>query len=490
MADAGELFIGGNWVAGRGEMFESHNPADETLVWRGRAGDAEQVHEAVAAAKAAFGSWADLSISQRTEFLACFTDLLAKHRVELAAVISAETGKPDWESLAEVAAMQAKFTIACRAYTIRRAQSRLDLPDATGYTRFRPHGAIAVLGPFNMPGHLPHGHILPALLAGNTIVFKPSELTPGAGRWMAELWREAQLPAGVFNLIQGDGQVGQVLGAEPDLDGLFFTGGIRSGMALAKASVEFPQRIVALEMGGNNPLVIWEAADIKTAVMTTIVSAFITAGQRCSCARRLVLPRGRDGDAVVEALVRATGEIRVGSHTLRPEPFMGPLVTQEAALQILKAQQAMIAGGGSALRLARPQPESPALLTPAIVDVTAMADRRDDEEIFGPLLQVIRVADFEAAMAEANHTRYGLAAAIITDRRDLYEAFRGAIKAGVINWNRPTTGASSELPFGGTGYSGNHRPAGYYSADYCDYPVASLESARPAPLWLPPGISG
>ena len=384
--------------------------------------------------------------------------------------------------------MQAKFTIACRAYAARRAQSQIDLPDATGYTRFRPHGVIAVLGPFNMPGHLPHGHILPALLAGNTIVFKSSELTPGVGRWLAELWHQAQLPPGVFNLIQGDGRVGQALGEHPDLDGLFFTGSFPTGMALAKALAAFPQRIVALEMGGNNPLVIWEVADVKAAVMTTILSAFITAGQRCSCARRLVLSRDGAGEAIVEELIRVTSQLRIGPHHLRPEPFMGPLVTRAAAVRVLEAQSELVAAGGSALLLAQPRPESPALLTPGIVDVTALTDHRD-EEIFGPLLQVIRAADFEAAMVEASHTRFGLAAAILTDRRDLYQVFRERIKAGVINWNRPTTGASSELPFGGTGYSGNHRPAGYYSADYCDYPVASLESGKLRPSWLPPGIS-
>jgi succinylglutamic semialdehyde dehydrogenase len=488
MADAGDGFIGGAWQAGHGDLIESHNPLDGTVVWRGRAADAAQVHQAVAAAKAAFGGWAGLSTGQRTDFLAGFTGLLEKHRAALAAAISVETGKPHWEAQAEISAMQGKFTIACRAYAVRRAQSRIDLPEATGYTRFRPHGAIAVFGPFNMPGHLPHGHILPALLAGNTIVFKPSELTPGVGQWLAELWQEAQLPPGVFNLIQGDGRVGQALGNEPDLDGLFFTGSFRAGAALAKASVAFPQRIVALEMGGNNPLVVWEAADVKAAVRTIMVSAFITAGQRCSCARRLVLPREGAGDAVVEELIRATGQLRIGAPHLRPEPFMGPLITRAAALRVLEAQGAMVAGGGSALLVAQARPESPALLTPGIVDVTAMA-KRGDEEIFGPLLQVVRVADFEAAMVEAGRTRYGLSAAILTDRRDLYQVFRERSKAGVINWNRPTTGASSELPFGGTGHSGNHRPAGYYSADYCDYPVASLESDKLGSSWLPPGIN-
>ena len=173
MAEAGDGFIGGAWQAGHGDLIESHNPLDGTVVWRGRAADAAQVHRAVAAAKAAFGGWAGLSTGQRTDFLAGFTGLLEKHRAALAAAISVETGKPHWEAQAEISAMQGKFTIACRAYAVRRTQSRIDLPEATGYTRFRPHGAIAVFGPFNMPGHLPHGHILPALLAGNTIVFKP-----------------------------------------------------------------------------------------------------------------------------------------------------------------------------------------------------------------------------------------------------------------------------------------------------------------------------
>ena len=488
MVEAGDLFIAGRWVAGGGGIFESRRAFDDTVVWRGHSANAEQVHQAVAAAQAASGAWAGLSTGQRTEFLAGFTDLLERHKAAMAAAISAETGKPLWESQAEITAMQAKFAIACRAYAARQGQKRLDLPEAVGVARFRPHGVVAVLGPFNMPGHLPHGHILPALLAGNTIVFKPSELTPGVGRWMAELWREAQLPPGVFNLVQGDGRVGAALGQEPELDGLFFTGSFGTGMALAKASLEFPQRIVVLEMGGNNPLLIWDAADIRAAVLTTIVSAFITAGQRCSCARRLIVPCGSAGDAIVAELVRAAAEVRVGPDTLRPEPFMGPLITRAAARRVLEAQSEWTAQGGSVLLPAAPRPESPALLTPGIVDVTAMADHRD-EELFGPLLQVIRVDTFAAAVAEAGRTRYGLSAAILTDRRELYDEFRRRIKAGVINWNRPTTGASSELPFGGAGKSGNHRPAGYCSADYCDYPVASLESAKLSSARLPPGIS-
>ncbi|MCY1295612.1 N-succinylglutamate 5-semialdehyde dehydrogenase [compost metagenome] len=241
-------------------------------------------------------------------------------------------------------------------------------------------------------------------------------------------------------------------------------------------------------MGGNNPLVVDELQDIDAAVYTIIQSAFISAGQRCTCARRLLVPKGAWGDALLARLVAVSATIKVGAFDEQPAPFMGSVISLSAAEHLLKAQQHLIAQGAQPL-LAMTQPiATAALLTPGILDVTAVAVR-PDEEFFGPLLQVIRYADFDAAIAEANATRYGLAAGLLSDSRERFERFWLESRAGIVNWNKQLTGAASSAPFGGVGASGNHRPSAYYAADYCAYPVASLESdSLSLPATLTPGV--
>jgi succinylglutamic semialdehyde dehydrogenase len=202
----------------------------------------------------------------------------------------------------------------------------------------------------------------------------------------------------------------------------------------------------------------------------------------------LIVPRGDAGDAFVDVLTKAIGEIRVAPFTADPEPFMGPVVNDAAAERLLAGQSRLKSSGGRSLVEMRAIGDLRAMLSPGLIDVSSVKDR-PDEEFFGPLLQVIRVADFDAAIAEANHTKYGLSAGLLSDSRALYERFYREIRAGVVNWNRATTGASGSLPFGGVGLSGNHRPSGYYAADYCSYPVASLEGAKlELPAKLTPGV--
>jgi succinylglutamic semialdehyde dehydrogenase len=238
-------------------------------------------------------------------------------------------------------------------------------------------------------------------------------------------------------------------------------------------------------MGGSNPLIVHDVTDIKAAAYVTIQSAFISAGQRCSCARRLIVTRGND--AFIDTLVSMSSNIHIGHYTDEREPFMGPVINADAADRLLIAQVDLLNRGGEALLEMR-RLDDAALLSPGIIDVTGVVNRRD-EELFGPLLQVIRVRDLDDAIAEANRTQYGLAAGILTDDRRAYEKFFAKIRAGVVNWNRPLTGASSKLPFGGVGNSGNHRPSAAFAADYCSYPVASMESETLAlPAKLLPGI--
>lgn len=481
-------FIDGQWVAGTAAPFRSLNPATGETVWEGMSAADPEVGAAVAAARKALGSWADVPLPQRIYFLQHFADQLKTNRGDLAEAISRETGKPRWEAGSEVDSMIGKIPASIDAFNERRRPIEHETGGSTAATRFKPYGAVAVFGPFNFPGHLPNGHIVPALLAGNTVVFKPSELTPLVAQKTVELWEAAGLPAGVLNLVQGGRETGAALAAEPGLDGLFFTGSAGVGRALSRAFAERPDKILALEMGGNNPLIVHEAGDLDAAAYLTIQSAFLTAGQRCTCARRLIVPDGQAGDAFLDRLAAMTRELRVGAPTDEPEPFMGPVISPAAADRVLAAQARLKEQGGVPFLEAARIGSSGALLSPGLMNVTSVADR-PDQEIFGPFLQVIRVPDFDAAIAEANRTAYGLAAGLLSDSRELYDAFFQKIRAGVVNWNRQTTGASGSLPFGGVGLSGNHHPSGYYAADYCSYAIASLENAKlSVPAQLTPGI--
>jgi succinylglutamic semialdehyde dehydrogenase len=481
-----QLYIDGKWVTGGGEPFESIDPASEQVLWQGPSASAQDIDRAVAAADDAFDSWSRTDWATRVQILESFAELLDKHSNDLATVISSETGKPLWDARGEIGAMIKKIPITVQAYQDRRFESERDLGGIRSVTRFRPHGVCAIFGPFNFPGHVPNGHIVPALLAGNTIVFKPSELTPLVAEKTVELWHEVGLPAGVLNLVQGAKETGIALANPEKIDGLFFTGSFNVGRALNQRFADHPGKVLALELGGNNPLIVCDIEDLPAAAYMTIQSAYMTSGQRCTCASRLIIPTGPQGLSFVDRLAQMIQRISVGAYTSIPEPFMGPVINKHAADKLLKTQQDLRDRG--AIEIVPMRRLGAAMLTPGLIDVTDMQPR-DDVECFGPLLQVIRVADFDAAIDEANNTAYGLAAGLLSDSADLYQQFVDRIQAGVTTWNRPTNGASSSAPFGGIGKSGNHRPTGYYATDYCTYPVASLEADHlTLPETILPGI--
>jgi succinylglutamic semialdehyde dehydrogenase len=483
-------FINGNWITGDGAELIWQSPVDGKSTWLGHAASIEQIDTAITAARKALAFWSRRPLAERITSLEAFAGELQERKDDLIGTISNETGKPNWEAASEVDTMIRKVALSVAAYRERRRPSEAENGGELSATRYKPHGVAAVFGPFNFPGHLPNGHIVPALLAGNTVVFKPSEQAPLVADMTMRAWEAADLPPGVINCVQGGRDVGAALASHPGLDGIFFTGSFGAGKSLSRAVAEMPGKILALEMGGNNPLVIWSAKDHAAAAYFTILSAFITAGQRCSCARRLIVPTGSEGDAYLDAVVASARKLRIGVPMNRPEPFMGTVISIAAADHILAAHDDLLGRGGVGLLPMQRQTASPALLSPGIIDVTSVHDRAD-AEIFGPLLQVIRVPDWEAAIREANNTSYGLCAGLLSDDPELYGRFYESARAGLINWNRPTTGASSSLPFGGIGNSGNHRPSGSWAADYCSYPVASLEcSTLRTPNQRLPGIDG
>ena len=473
-------FIGGRWRAGTGPAWTAIDPSTGAAHWEATAAANAEVNAAVDAARSAFPEWSRVPQAARESVVRAFAMMVEAEKELLAATISRDTGKPRWDAATEAVAMINKAPIAIEAHARRCAE----FTGGPAVTRFRPHGVVAVLGPFNFPGHLPNGHIIPALVAGNTVVFKPSELTPLTAQLMLELWERAGVPRGVVNLVQGGRATGEALATHPGIDGLFFTGSARTGLALSRQFAETPGRILALEMGGNNPLVVHRASDQATSALLTIQSAYLGAGQRCTCARRLIVPAGVAGDSFVETLVGAIPRVRVGAPGSEPEPFMGPVIRPAVADALVAAQERLVARGARTLVPMRRLAAETGFVTPGLVDVTAVADR-EDEELFGPLLQLIRVPDFDAAIREANNTRFGLAAGLISDDRALFEKFYASVRSGIINWNQQLTGASSAAAFGGLGASGNHRPAAFLSADYCSHAVASIEVAGPKPAELP-----
>jgi succinylglutamic semialdehyde dehydrogenase len=479
------LFVGGaggGWREGNGPELVSLDPATGREIWRARTADGADVDLAVTAARRAFEDWADRPAERRIALAERYRGVLEARRDDLALAIARETGKPLWEAGTEVASMIGKVAISVAAYRERTGERSAPAPGGgTAVLRHRPHGVVAVFGPCNLPGHLPNGHVVPALIAGNAVVLKPSELTPLVAERMVECWIEAGLPDGVLTLVQGGRDTGAALAAHDGIDGLFFTGSAATGTLLHRRFAGRPDRILALEMGGNNPLVAWDVADAAAAAELVVRSAFLTAGQRCTCARRLIVRRGAEGDRLLERVLDLAGRLVVGPFDGPETPFMGPVISNDAAEALLTAQDRLLGAGAVPLRpMERLRPGLP-FLSPGLIDATPVADR-PDEELFGPLLQAVRVEDFDAALAEANRTRFGLAAGLLSDDEDLWRRFRTRVRAGIVNWNHPLTGASSAAPFGGIGASGNHRPSAYYAADYCAHPVASLEvGAMPAP---------
>ncbi|SAL49016.1 succinylglutamate-semialdehyde dehydrogenase [Caballeronia humi] len=480
-----QLYIDGAWIEGRGAPFASHNPATDERVWEGKSADASDVDRAVSAARRAFVAWSALPFDERVGIARKFATLLNDNKEALASTIGRETGKPLWEARTEVATMAAKVEISVQSYNERTGEKRAPMADGVAVLRHRPHGVVAVFGPYNFPGHLPNGHIVPALIAGNAVVFKPSELAPGVAAATVDLWMQAGLPAGVLNLVQGEKDTGVALANHRQIDGLFFTGSSDTGTLLHKQFGGRPEIVLALEMGGNNPLVVAQVEDIDAAVHHTIQSAYLSAGQRCTCARRLFVPDDAFGERFMARFTEVTSNIQYGAFDADPQPFMGAVVSARAAAKLVAAQAQLIEQGAVAVLEMKQRDARLGLVSPAILDVTNARDV-PDEEHFGPMVQVTRYKSFDEAIERANDTAYGLSAGLLADDEAAWLHFQRTIRAGIVNWNRPTNGASSAAPFGGIGRSGNQRPSAYYAADYCSYPMASVESAQ---LQMPASVS-
>ncbi|HEX8056657.1 MAG TPA: succinylglutamate-semialdehyde dehydrogenase [Novosphingobium sp.] len=453
----------------------SYEPATGVELWRGNVGDVDQ---AVDQACRAWPAWAAQPLATRMELLRRFANEVRKDAEPLATTIARETGKPLWEARSEVENVVARVEIAIRACAERAGQRKLDSAlQGAAAVRHKPHGVLAVLGPFNFPAHLPAGHIIPGLIAGNAVIFKPSEKAPATAEALVRCFHRAGIPDGVVQLLIGGPDEGQALALHDGVNGVLFTGSAHTGIAINRRLAAKPEKLVTLELGGNNPIVVWDTPKIDDAAMLIVQSAFTTAGQRCTSARRLIV-KSALYDPLVEAVKTLADRIIVGAPFDEPAPFMGPVIDNAAADGLAESFLYLLSHGGKAIKHLVRADENLPFLTPAIIDTTGMKER-PDVELFGPILQVIRVDEFDQAITEANATRFGLSAALIGGNPNDYNRFWANVRAGVVNWNRPTIGSSLSAPFGGVGISGNHRATGYYAADYCAYPVTSAEMEQP-----------
>jgi len=466
------LFINGEWREGRGDIFNSINPSDGSEIWTGRTANKADVDNAFQAAHQAFEGWSRTPLKERMAIITRYKELAVAAKETMGELIARETGKQLWDALGEGGALSSKVDISLTAYEDRTGELKRETGFGHAALQHRAFGVMAVLGPYNFPAHLPNGQILPALIAGNTVVFKPSEQTPAVGEELIKLYAEAGFPDGVINMVQGARDTGAAVLDNPKLDGVLFTGSAKTGAFIHKKFGGRPDIVLALEMGGNNPLIAWDVTDAEAAASIIAQSAFITTGQRCTCARRLIIPNDSKGEVIIEAVANFIDRMSLGAWN--EEATIGPLIGADIANHVVKNANAI---GGKVIRRASISEKGAAFVTPGLYDVTGI--NVPDEEIFGPVLQVTRVADWDAAITEANNTKFGLAAGLISDNAKLWDDFRLRIRAGVVNFNRPTTGAASFLPFGGPGASGNHNPGAYYAADFCAWPMASQVSDSP-----------
>ncbi len=459
------------------------DPEDELGVFP--VADEAAVDAAVVAARRAFPGWRDAGFEARARVLRRFAELARDEEDALARLVAREVGKALWEARGEARLLPAKVE-ASLDEGLRCVAPIEAGPGARA--GFHPRGVLAVLGPFNFPLHLPNGHLVPALATGNTAVLKPSEWAPACGERLLALLRRAGLPEGVVGLVQGGAEVGRRLATHPEVDAVLFTGSYAVGRALSEATLDQPGKLLALEMGGRNAIVVDADADLELAVAETAVSICATTGQRCSSASRLFVHRSRLQE-FTEALLRVLAGVRAGP-PLEPGVFMGPLIHAAAHAKVCRLRAEAERAGGERL-LAAGSELPPPYLGAGLVRFASLAQQAavQREEIFGPEAALYEVADLDEAVEAVNDSEYGLVASIFSARRQAFEHCVGRVRTGLLNWNRGTIGASGRLPFGGLGKSGNDRPAGIVSALYCTFPQATLEGPeRFDPAALPPGL--
>ena len=476
--------------------FTSVSPVDGTTLWSGRTPSKATICKVFSRSSIAAKHWRHQPIGDRIAVAQRYSEILQQRKAEIASLITSETGKLLSEATGEVSASIAKVNWSIQAITERRSETVLGSDgnssgDPVRRVRYNPLGVTLVLGPFNFPLHLPGGQIIPALLAGNSVVFKPSEQSTAVGAWMLDAWSSAGLPEGVLQMIVGGVEVAKTAIDCPEVAAVFLTGSRIAGQSIHRQLAGRPEVLLALELGGNNPVVIDAATDPDSVANHVTYSAFVSSGQRCTCARRAIFVRGSNTDQQLAALIQKTRSLTTGMPHDATEPNLGPLVSNDAAVTVQKTYDELIAMGCDPIVPLSVDTNHPSLVHPTIIDATGLSNELaalvGSMEWFGPLLVVFQASTLDDAFQIAGQTPYGLAASLLGGTNDDFRRFANQVGAGVVNWNGPTTGAAGNLPFGGHGHSGNHRPAGYFAIDFCNEPVSSIENAalKDTDFWNP-----
>lgn len=459
-------------------VIKDYSPSDLTDFIMEVPFEHDRIEQACGRAKEAYRGWSLLTMDERKSFLMRLKEVFQSNHAQLTEAIARDTGKPLWEAKTEASALVSKIDITVNHSLQLVKEERIPnaLPQVEGVIRYKPRGVMAVIGPFNFPVHLPNGHIIPALLMGNTIVFKPSEQTPAVCQIYAQMFHQAQFPAGVFNVVYGDGEAGRKLVVNENIDGILFTGSYEVGLKIKQETLTHYWKILALEMGGKNATVIWDDADLEKATYETLIGAFLTSGQRCACTSRIFVHE-RIADAFTEKFYQAAKRLTIGHWS--EDVFMGPLINASAVEKYIRFQE--IANRENCESLMRGKAldlkHRGHYVTPSIhlVQKYDLKSVYQKSEIFGPNVAIYRVNDFDETLSMVNSTGFGLVMALFTKNQALYQKALLEARVGILNFNRTTNGASSRLPFGGMGKSGNDRPSAHFAIQYCSVPVASLE---------------
>lgn len=469
-------YVGGDFLDLEGEALTSVDPSHDGRPACETAASPARIGVAVDAARTAYPAWSALSVDQRFAALKRFRAAIDERKEALADAIVVEIGKIRSEARLEVASLVGRFDLA-----LDRVKNDLRSGTLPGFPsealRWHPHGVVGVIGPFNFPMHLSHAHIVPALLLGNTVVLKPSEVAPLCAIRYAEAAHAAGLPPGVLNVVQGRGAAGAALAAHEGVRALAFTGSWPVGRRILEASLDRPEMLLALEMGGKNTAIVCEDADLRQAVHEIVIGGYLTTGQRCTCTDRVIVHHSRK-DELVAALRKLVPTIRFGDPD-DARSFAGPLATEsgreklERAIATARSKGADAVVEGARLPGGFFRSGSVHLLPDGVHDLPGYTD----VELFGPDLGIEVVRDDDEAIAAVDSSPYGFACSVFTGSDERFERHFRGIRLGLLNRNRSTNQASPRLPFGGTGRSGNFRPAGAFAARNLAVPIAVQSNA-------------
>lgn len=484
-------FVNGEWVESKStKIFERRNPANhDEVIARIPLSTREEMKQAIAAAKAAFPAWRDTPAPSRGKILFKVVRIMEEQKEELARLLTREEGKTLKDALGEVQrSINIAEFMAGEARRINGETFPSEIAKTFTYTIRQPLGVVGAITPWNFPIAIPIWKIAPALVYGNTVVLKPAELTPLCALRIAEIFQQAGLPAGVLNVMLGAGEdVGDELVQNPLVHGLSFTGSTNIGCKIYAAGAE-RQKKVQCEMGGKNPVVVLADADLKMATESVVGGAFASTGQRCTASSRVVVEE-KIADQFVAMLLERTKTFAVGDG-LEPGVEMGPSVDETQMntvlkyIEIGKKEGTLLCGGG---RMTGAKYEKGWFVAPTIFDRVDSSSRIAQEEIFGPVVSVIRVKDFDEALEVANSVRYGLSSSIYsTDSNKIFE-FIDKIETGMTHVNSPTVGGEAHVPFGGTKQSSigphevGHGAMDFYTDTkvvYLDYTGRKRESSQ------------